>query len=339
MRRINGKRSVIAMIWMASLIALSGCSPPKGEIVVYSARNEHLIKPIFDRYTAETGVTVSFVTDKEAPLMQRLIAEGERTPADILMTVDAGNLWHAAESDLFQPVDSDILAANIPGHLRDPKNRWFGFSVRARTIVYSTERVAQSDLSSYAALADETWNGRLCLRTSKKVYNQSLVAMMIADNGEATTENIVSGWINNLATDVFSNDTKVMEAIAAGQCDVGIVNTYYFGRLQKEDPDIKLALFWPDQVDTGVHVNISGAGLTRYAPHRDEAVRFLEWLSTPVAQEMFAGVNMEYPANPDVAVDELVAAWGEFKPNMINVSNAGELQADAVKLMDRAGYH
>ena len=334
-----GQPGFAAMAMMAILATLGACSPPPGEIVVYSARNEHLIKPIFDRYTEETGVTISFVTDKEAPLMQRLIAEGNRTPADILMTVDAGNLWHAAENDLFQTVDSATLAANIPEHLRDPQNRWYGLSVRARTIVYSTKRVNARELSSYAALADEQWNGRLCLRTSKKVYNQSLVAMMIAEHGDAATEEIVRGWVGNLATDVFSNDTKVMEAIAAGQCDVGIVNTYYFGRLQKENPDIKLALFWPDQDGSGVHVNISGAGITRYAPHRDEAVRFLEWLSTPAAQGMFAGVNMEYPANPDIPVDAVVEAWGEFKPNVINVSSAGELQADAVKLMDRAGYH
>ena len=330
---------VATVVMLATFVILGACSPPPGEIVVYSARNEHLIKPIFDRYTGETGVTISFVTDKEAPLMQRLIAEGDKTPADILLTVDAGNLWHAAENDLFQMVDSATLAANIPGHLRDPQNRWFGFSVRARTIVYSTERVNASELSSYAALAGDQWHGRLCLRTSKKVYNQSLVATMIAERGVAATEETVRGWVANLATDVFSNDTKVMQAIVAGQCDVGIVNTYYFGRLQKENPDIDLALFWPNQDGSGVHVNISGAGITRYSPHRDAAVRFLEWLSTPAAQEMFSGANMEYPANADVPVDPIVAAWGEFIQNVINVSRAGELQSDAVKLMDRAGYH
>jgi iron(III) transport system substrate-binding protein len=210
--------------------------------------------------------------------------------------------------------------------------------VRARTIVYSTERVKPEELSTYEDLASPKWKGRLCLRTSKKVYNQSLVAMMIARLGEAKTEQVVKGWVGNLATNVFSNDTKVMEAIAAGQCDVGIANTYYFGRLQKKRPDIALALFWPNQAESGVHVNISGAGVTAHAKHREAAVRLLEWLSSRDAQGMFASLNMEYPANPEVAPDPAVAAWGEFKGDTINVAEAGRLQTKAVMLMDRAGY-
>jgi len=308
------------------------------EVVVYSARKEHLIKPLFDAYTERTGVQIRYVTDNAGALLARLKAEGDNTPADMLMTVDAGNLWQAANEGVLASVDSQVLESNIPDHLQDPQNRWFGLSVRARTIVYSTERVKPGELSTYEDLADPKWKGRLCLRTSKKVYNQSLVAMMIARLGEQRTEEIVRGWVANLATPPFSNDTKVMEAIAAGQCDVGIVNTYYFGRLQKKQPDIELALFWPNQAESGVHVNVSGAGVTAHAKHRDAAVKLLEWLSTPEAQEMFAGLNMEYPANPAVKPDAVVAAWGEFKGDTINVSKAGQLQADAVMLMDRAGY-
>jgi iron(III) transport system substrate-binding protein len=308
------------------------------ELVVYSARNEQLIKPLFDAYTRATGTTIKFITDKEGPLLARLKAEGANTPADLLLTVDAGNLWLAAEEGVLAKVDSKKLEANIPANLRDPGNRWFGLSVRARTLVYSTARVKPADLSTYEALADAKWKGRLCLRTSKKVYNQSLVAMMIARQGEAKTEQIVRGWVANLATDPISDDTKVMDAIAAGQCDVGIVNTYYYGRLMKKNPGLPLALFWPNQKTTGVHVNVSGAGVTAHARHRAAAVNLIEWLSSEQAQNLFADENLEYPANPRVKAHATVAAWGRFKHDTINVSEAGRLQAAAVRLMDRAGY-
>ena len=308
------------------------------EIVVYTARKEHLVKPLFDAYTEKTGVKIKYITDKAAPLLARLQAEGKNSPADMLITVDAGNLWQAAEKGVLAPVKSEILEENIPAHLRDPEGRWFGLSVRARTVVYATDRVKKSDLSTYENLADPAWKGRLCLRTSKKVYNQSLVAMMMAEKGEKATEVIVRGWVNNLATAPFSNDTKVMKAIAAGQCDVGIVNTYYFGRLLKKEKDIKLALFWPNQDDRGVHINISGAGVTTNAKHRQQAIKLLEWLSADEAQNIFASLNMEYPANPDIKADATVTAWGRFKQDQLNVAKAGELQASAVMLMDRAGY-
>lgn len=308
------------------------------EVVVYSARKEHLIKPLFDRYTKETGVSISYITDKAGPLLQRLRAEGKRTPADMLITVDAGNLWHAAESDVLAKLNSPLLDANVPANLRDPEGRWFGLSERARTIVYSTERVTPGQLSSYEALADPKWKGRLCLRTSKKVYNQSLVATLIARHGEEKAEQIVRGWVANLAAAPFSNDTKAMQAVEAGQCDVTIVNTYYFGRLQNKQPDIKLALFWANQGSSGVHINVSGAGVTRHAKHPEAAQRLLEWLSSETAQADFAGSNMEFPINSKVAADATVAAWGSFKADELNVNEAGRLQAAAIRLMDRAGY-
>jgi iron(III) transport system substrate-binding protein len=323
---------------LSALLLIAGCSQPSSELVVYSARIEQLIKPIFDRYTAETGQKIRFVTDDAGPLIERLNAEGANSQADILMTVDAGELWHAADLGLFQPTNSDVLAANIPESLRDPQNRWFGFSIRARTIVYSSERVKPEELSDYAALAGERWKGKLCLRTSKKVYNQSLVAMLIAEHGEAKAEEIVRGWVANLAVEPFSNDTLLMQAIAAGQCDVGLVNTYYFGRLIRDQPNLPIKLFWADQAGQGVHVNVSGAGVTAHAPRAAEAKKFLEWLSQPEAQAMFAALNMEYPANPAVKADPIVLAWGEFKQSPMNVAQAGALQATAVKLMDRAGY-
>ncbi len=256
----------------------------------------------------------------------------------MLITVDVGNLWQSAHLGLLRPIQSEILEKEIPAKFQDSENRWFGLSVRARTIVYSTERVKPEELSSYEDLASEKWNGRLCLRTSKKVYNQSLVATLIERHGEAKTEKIVKGWVDNLATDVFADDTLLMQAIVAGQCDVGIVNSYYFGRLQGENPEIPLALFWANQDSSGVHVNISGAGVTTYAKHPEQAQKLIEWLSKGEAQRIFGGVNMEFPVNPTVPVDDRVKSWGEFKADELPVEVAGQRQGEAIKLMDRAGY-
>ena len=333
------RSSLPKLLLLASLALAAGCGTQEGDgITVYSSRQAHLIKPLFDRYTQQTGVAVRYVTDSAGALMQRLQAEGATTPADLFLTVDAGNLWQAAQRDLLAPVESARLQQNIPAHLRDPDNHWFGLSVRARTIVYNTERVQPGDLGGYAGLADAEWRNRLCLRTSKKVYNQSLVAMLIVAHGQQRTEEIVRGWVRNLAVPPFSDDMAVMRAIAVGQCDVGIVNSYYFGRLQKENPDIELALYWPDREHGGVHVNISGAGVVRHADKPQQARKLLEWLSGDRAQHLFARLNLEYPANPQVEAAEQVQAWGEFEPTLVNVSRAGELQTEAVKLMNRAGY-
>ena len=339
MKRISGSLRNILILMVALLGSISPVIAfSADELVVYSARKEHLVKPLFDAYTKKTGVNIKYITDKAAPLLARLQAEGKNSPADMLITVDAGNLWQAAEKGVLAPVQSAVLNKNIPAHLRDEKGRWYGLSVRARTIVYAADRVKDGELSTYEGLADSKWKGRLCLRTSKKVYNQSLVAMMIAQKGEEEAEAIVKGWVSNLATAPFSNDTRTMKAIAAGQCDVGIVNTYYYGRLMKKTPDIKLALFWPNQNDRGVHVNISGAGVTKNARNREQAIKLIEWLSGAEAQNIFASLNMEYPANPAIASDPVVKAWGDFKQDQLNVARAGELQAASVMLMDRAGY-
>ncbi len=325
---------------------LSGCSDEPADtevakkpvVTVYSERKEHLIKPMFDKFTTETGIGVRYITDGAGPLIARLDNEAEATPADLLITVDAGNLWQASERGVLRSIESDVLEENIPAHLQAADNTWFALSLRARTIVYSTERVSPDELSTYEALADPKWKGRLCLRTSKKVYNQSLVGTMIKTLGTEQTEQIVRGWVDNLATEPYSNDTAVMEAIVAGQCDVGLVNTYYFGRLHAAQPDIPLALFWPNQDGRGVHVNVSGAGITKYAPHPEEAQQLLEWLASEEAQYDFARLNQEYPAHPDVEFSPEVESWGTFKADNLNVEAAGRLQEEAIKLMDRAGY-
>ncbi|ABM61963.1 Fe(3+) ABC transporter substrate-binding protein [Halorhodospira halophila] len=328
----------VATALIAGAVLITGCDTGDDELTVYSARQDHLISPILERFTEETGISVRFVTDDAGPLMERLKAEGERTPADILLTVDAGNLHQATENDLLARLDSSELRGRIPEHLRDPDDRWFGLSVRARTIMYSPERVDPEELDSYANLADEKWEGRLCLRTSQQVYNQSLVAMMLHHEGEEETARIVEGWVDNLATSPFSNDTAVLEAIEAGQCDVGITNTYYLGRVLRDNPDFPVEVFWADQDGHGTHVNVSGAGITQHASNPEKAQKLLEWLASDDAQEQFAAINLEYPAVEGVDLDPIVANWGEFEPDTINVSEAGRLQREATMLMDRAGY-
>jgi iron(III) transport system substrate-binding protein len=308
-----------------------------GEVVVYSARIESLIKPMFDAFTEKTGIQVKYFTAGEKELFERLQSEGANTPADVFMTVDVGNLWIAEHAGLLQGFKSEVIDQNIPSHLRAKDNEWVGLSVRARPIMYSTERVKPSDLSTYEALGDQKWNGKLCLRTSKKVYTQSLVATMIKTLGEERTEGIVRAWMANQPR-IFESDSKLLEAIAAGQCDVGITNTYYLAHLVAKDPKFPVVVFWPNQGDRGVHINISGAGVTKHAKHRAYAIKLIEFLSSTEAQNLFADANYEYPANPAVKASTIITAWGDFKADTVDVAAAGELQTAAVKLMDRVGY-
>ncbi|MEO0575165.1 MAG: extracellular solute-binding protein [Pseudomonadota bacterium] len=306
-------------------------------VVVYSSRAEQLIEPLFAAFTEETGIEVQYVTDSAQPLIERLKAEGEDTPASLLLTVDAGVLWFAEQQGVLQPTNSEILDSAVPEAFRDPEGHWYGLSLRARTIVYDTRELSVDDLTGYADLADEKWKGRLCLRTSKKVYNQSLVAMMIAEFGEEQAEALVRGWVANLAQPVFSNDTKLIEAIEDGRCDVGIVNSYYFGRLQRTR-ELPVAIFWQPEALGGAHVNVSGAGVTANAPNATGAAQLLEWFASDKGQQMFASLNLEFPVVASIPVDPIVAAWGEMAPSDQTLVDAGRLQADAVKLMDRAGY-
>ncbi|MBH3344324.1 extracellular solute-binding protein [Pseudomonas parafulva] len=330
------RKSLLAAL---ALSVVGGTVQAADEVVVYSSRIDELIKPVFDAYTAETGVKVKFITDKEAPLMQRIKAEGEHGVADLLLTVDAGNLWQAEQMGILQPIRSEIIERNIPPQYRASSHGWTGLSLRARTIIYSTERVKPAELSTYEALADKQWEGRLCLRTAKKVYNQSLTATLIESHGEAKAEQIVKGWVNNLSTDVFSDDNAVIQAVEAGQCDVGVVNTYYYGRLHKQNPNLPVKIFWPNQQDRGVHVNLSGIGLTKHSPHPEAAMKLVEWMTGEQAQKLFADLNQEFPANPQVKPSDEVAAWGDFKADSIAVEVAGKRQAEAIRLMDRAGWN
>lgn len=327
-------RPLIALL-LASLFAPA---LQAAELVVYTERREPLVKPLFERYERETGTKVRVLSDGAPVLIERIAAEGANTRADIFMAVDAGNLWQAAERGLLVPVKSPALEAAIPAHLRDPQGRWFALSQRARTIVYSSARVQPSMLSTYEDLADPRWKGKLCLRSSKKVYNQSLVATMIERLGAERTEAVVRGWVANLATAPFADDTQLAKAVAAGQCDVGIINTYYLGRLQADEPGFPVQVFWADQGGAGAHVNVSGAGVVAASKNRAAATKFLEWLASESVQADFASINYEIPAREGSQLDPIVAAWGPFKADQVNVAVAGQRQAEAVRLMDRAGW-
>ena len=315
---------------------LPGSYAESAEVVVYSARH-YGQEAAFEAFTKKTGIQLKILNGGTGELFERLKAEGDRSPADILLTVDAGNLWNAARAGLLSRIDSPEIQANIPAHLRDPEMRWVGLTVRARTIMYNTKKVTPAELSTYEALGDPKWKGRLCLRTSSYIYNQSLLATMIKRHGEAKTESVVRAWVANEPI-LINGDTKILETIAAGQCDVGITNHYYLARLVSKDPNFPVAPFWANQETTGTHVNISGAGITAHAKNRANAVKFLEFLSSPEAQQMFANLSFEYPANPQAAVHPVVAKWGKFKQDDINVAAAGQFQSAAIKLADRAGY-
>jgi iron(III) transport system substrate-binding protein len=330
---------VTAVLAVAALaVGFSGGPAPAAgpEVVVYSARH-YGQEPAFEAFTKKTGIEIKILNGSSGEVFERLKAEGDRTPADVLLTIDAGNLWNAARAGLLAKVDSPELVANVPAHLRDPDNRWFGLTVRARTIMYNVNKVKPTELSTYEALGDPKWKGRICLRTSSYIYNQSMLATMIKRYGERRTEEIVRGWAANQPV-LINGDTKILEAIAAGQCDVGITNHYYLARILAKNPSFPVAPFWANQATTGTHVNVSGAGVTAHAKNRANAIKFLEFLSSPEAQQMFADVSMEYPVNPQAGLNPLVAKWGKYKQDDINVAAAGEFQAAATKLADRAGY-
>ena len=338
---MNTKRLTILSITISTLLMGSVSqiqAATDAEVTVYSSRKEHLIQPLFEQFTKQTGIEVNYLTGSGSDLIERLKLEGSNTPADMFMTVDAGDLWYAGTQDIFQSASTETIKSNIPSYLRDPNGLWTGLSVRARTIVYSTERVNPSELSTYGDLASNNWNKKLCLRTSKKIYTKSLVASIIHNQGEQKASEVISGWVNNLAAVPNAKDSHVMDAIIAGQCDVGLVNTYYYGRLIEKNPDAPIKLFWANQETTGVHVNVSGAGITKHASNPSGAMQLLEWLSSAKAQSIYGSLNKEYPANQNIDSDEIVTSWGSFKQDKMNLSIAGELQADAVKLMQRLGY-
>jgi iron(III) transport system substrate-binding protein len=330
----------LALLVAAALGVAAGCSSDDKETLrIYTGRH-YGAETAFERFAKDTGISIDFLSGTDAELRERIKAEGEDTQADIYLTVDAGNLAVAAKEGLFQPLDSDVLRTAIPASLRDPEDRWFGLSVRARSIVYNVNAVPESELpTTYEALSDRKWDGRLCLRDSTNVYTQSLVASLIAHDGRDKALEVVKGWARNAR--ILNNDVSILDSIAKGQCDIGITNHYYLAREYEEDPNYPVKMTWVEQGPggRGVHVNISGAGVTKYADDPDLARRFLEWMATE-GQELFAGENHEIPVSPDARPDGILRTHFtlDFKRDDLNAATFGGLNPDAVRLMDEAGY-
>jgi iron(III) transport system substrate-binding protein len=339
------KRRTFLATGAAGFGLMLGRRATAAEIVnVYSARHYPSDQILFDLFTKETGIAVQVINGNAEELMQRQKQEAENSPADVLITVDAGNLWRAQEMRLFQGVKSDILTKEIPENLRDPQGRWFAFSKRARVIIHNPDKVKAEELSTYQDLADPKWKGRVLVRSSNNIYNQSLVSAMIETEGVEKTEAWAKGLVANFARKPEGGDIDQIMALTAGLGDVAISNSYYFARMLNSDkPDVKakvekLKIFFPNQQERGTHINVSGAGVAAYAPNQVNAVKFLEFLISPEAQKVFADANNEFPVRTDVPAAPVVAAWGGFKADPVSVTALGKNNAEAVKIMDRVEW-
>ncbi len=324
------------------LLALSGCgivSADEGNTVrVYSGRHYDL-EQAFQTFAEATGIDVEFLYGGDAELRERIKAEGEDTPADVYMTVDAGNLWQAGQEGLLARLDSPRLNRAVPEGLRDPRGRWYGLSMRVRTVMYNPERVDPSEFdttNTYAGLADPKWQGRLCMRNSTNTYTQSLVASLIDEHGYDRARQIVRGWVAN-DVEIINSDIRILENVDAGSCDVAIANHYYLARMLEDSPNLSVTPFWANQDGRGVHVNISGAGVLANADNPELARRLIEWLATD-GQNSFVDGNHEFPVNPAVEPEPLIAGFGDFDYEPINAEAYGRLNDQAVQLMREAGY-
>lgn len=322
----------------------SGAIAQTGEVNLYSSRHYNTDDALYNTFTDRTGIRVNLLEGKADELLERIKNEGANGPADVFMTVDAGMLWRADQAGVFAPISSTVLTEKIPEYLRHPDGKWFGFSKRARVIMYNKAMVESSELSTYEDLADPRWRGKILIRSSDNIYNQSLVASLIEANGLKSTETWAAAFVKNFARSPEGNDSAQIEAAAAGLGELAIANTYYLPRyLEDENPKKRavfeqLGVFFPNQSDRGAHVNISGGGVVATAPHAEAAQKFLEYLAGTEAQEFFAKGNNEYPVVEGVALAPAVAGFGTFKDDSINVSTYGENQVAAVELMDRVGW-
>ncbi|MCL4246729.1 MAG: extracellular solute-binding protein [Anaerolineae bacterium] len=309
---------------------------------IYSARHYGAMEAAFTAFTEATGIEVRLSQGSAQSILERLRAEGDQTIADVYFTIDAGGLSLAAEEGLLQPIESEILDAAIPADMRDPENRWFAVSQRIRTIVYNPNAVDPTELSTYEQLADPMWNGRLCLRPATHIYTISLVGSLIADLGEESAENVVAGWVAN-NPHYIDSDTRILETIAAGGCDVGLTNHYYLASELDQDPGFPVKLFWANQGEDerGAFRNVSGVGVTAAALNRENAVRLIEWMATDGQAADVTGIpggNYEYPVNPDAELNPIIEAFGDFKIDPLPLSHYGQYQEQAVALLERTGY-
>jgi iron(III) transport system substrate-binding protein len=321
-----GGAVLVAAAFAAVVIATAGSSS-SDELVLYSARSHYGEEEPFERFAADTGTDLTLRGGSASELYERLISEGGNTPADVLITVDAANLWRAKEAGLLEPVSSAALNEGVPEDLRDPDGAWYGLTLRARTIMRSAERVGPDEVTTYEGLGDPRWKGRLCLRSGTSEYNVSFVADRLAKDGRAETERMLRRWMAN-EPEILGSDTDVLEAIADGDCDVGLTNHYYLEREREEDPDFPVQAVWADQAGRGTHVNLSGLGVVRGSDNKQEATELIEFLVAPEQQRVFQQNNHEFQ----------VAECCEFKRDPIDVAAAGARLDEAITLMDEVGW-
>ncbi len=339
-RGITGSALAIA----AALFSFTQTVSASGDVNIYSSRHYSSDKQIYDAFEKETGINVNLLEGKGGELLERLKVEGRNSPADILLTVDAGNLWRADQAGVLQAVQSDVLSERVPAHLRHPDGKWFGFSTRARVIYYAKDRVDLSSLKTYGDVAAPAWKGKVCVRSSSNIYNLSLLAALIEHKGEDDAAAWAKGVVDNFARRPQGGDTDQIRAVAAGECDVAIGNHYYYVRLlnsgKADDAAVteKVGLLFPNQETTGTHVNIGGAGVAAHAPNKENAVKLLEFLAGAEAQAIFASGNFEYPVTADLEPVDQLTTLGTFKTDTLNVSVLGENQPLAQILFDRAGW-
>jgi iron(III) transport system substrate-binding protein len=333
-------RNLMALLIVSLFVSM----PIYADVNIYSARQENLIKPILDRFTEETDIQVNLVTGGADALITRMAREGVNSPADLLLTVDVGRLHRAKEQDLLSPVSSETLDNHVPSQYRDSQGYWYAMSLRSRIIVYSKERVDPAALNSYENLADTNWKGRICIRSSSNIYNQSLTASLIRHQGVEETEQWARGLVANMARPPQGGDRDQIRAVVAGQCDIAVVNSYYLaGMLSSAEAEQRevanqVAVFWPNQDGRGTHINISGAGVARHAPNRDAAIQLMEFLVNDASQQWYGKANGEFPIRADVPVSKVLQSWGSFKADEIALEQLGIHNAEAVRLMDRAGW-
>lgn len=316
--------------------------PITGEVNIYSSRHYDTDLALYEDFTKTTGIKVNRIEADADALIERIGAEGEFSPADLLITTDAGRLWRAEEAGILSPVDSKVLEERIPANLRDPAKRWFALSTRARIIIYNKAKGAPSELANYEDLANPALKGRICMRSSSSVYNIALLASMIAHDGPEQAGAWAKGVVANFARPPQGNDVSNIEAVAAGECDISLVNTYYLARFdtpEKRKVLGNIGIIFPNQASTGTHVNMSGAGVVKTAPNRANAIKFLEYLSSDSAQRYLANGNNEYPAAKGVAPTSAVEALGKFKADTLGASDIGKNEAKAVELYNAARWN
>lgn len=334
-------RMKLAAAAAMALTALPLTASAEGDVNIYSYRQAYLLEPLLNAFEKETGINTNVVFAKQG-LAERLEREGRNSPADVVMTVDISRLNELVERDLVQPVDNEVLEDNIPENLRHPEGKWFALTTRGRLIFVSKERVEEGAITTYEQLADDKWEGRICTRSGKHPYNIALFSSMIAHHGEAETEKWLAGLKDNLARKPQGGDRDQIKAIAEGVCDVAIGNSYYYGNMLQDENQRPLAekvrLVFPNAEGRGTHVNISGIALTNSAPNRENAIKLMEFLSSPEAQRIYAEANTEYPANPEVEPSGLVAEWGEIHPDDLSLQEIAEHRNAAVKMVDRVNY-